>query len=292
MKQFNVVKRASLINIFPSTKNRIKIRLFKKLEQNKINIESKINNFYIQEYNNYDVNIKNFSEILKNEYEKIFISYKKIDEKLILFSQKIPNEVKMLLEILIQSKLSNYVSYLNQQQSNLYKKYNGNFTLQKNNIKLIKNEIKNYLQKKLGEKFEYYKSYAYVEYFKLFGFPNINSKIKEIYSIFLDSNDFMNLLSQNFLKNYEDLCEKVKIESKKLIEKLKNKSQIEITEQEKNSIYEKEINNKSSENMEYLTNIKSKSSQDLKKENDEIDALFGIFNDEIEMKEEMKCDKK
>ena len=46
----------------------------------------------------------------------------------------------------------------------------------------------------------------------------------------------MNLLSQNFLKNYEDLCEKVKIESKKLIEKLKNKSQIEITEQEKNSI--------------------------------------------------------
>ena len=284
--------KIGIINSYiSSTKERIKLHLFKKLDQNKINIESKINNFYIQENKSYDVNIKHFSEILKNEYEKIFIFYKKIDEKIILFLQKIPNEVKMLLEILIESKLSNYIIYLNQQQSNIYKKYNGNFTLQ-NNIKLIKNEIKNYLQKKLGEKFEYYKSYAYVEYFKLFGFPNINSKIKEIYSIFLDSNDFMNLLSQKFLKNYEDLCEKVKIESKKLIEKLKNKPQIEITEQEKNSIYEKEINNNSSENMECLTGIKSKSSHDIKKENDEIDALFGIFNDEIEMKEEMKCDKK
>ena len=76
----------------------------------------------------------------------------------------------------------------------------------------------------------------------------------------------------------------------KFTESFKNQNN-DLNSQEKNSIYEKEINNNSSENMEYLTGIKSNSSQDIKKENDEIDALFGI-NDEIEMKEEMKCDKK
>jgi hypothetical protein len=225
--------------------------------------------------------------MLKNEYEKIFISFKKIDDKLNIFSQKIPIEVKMQLESLIQSKLSNYVGYFNEQQTNLCQKYNGNFAL--NDTELLKNEIKDFLQNKLEEKFEYYISYVYVEYFKLFGFPNIYSKIKEIYSNFLDSNDFMNSLSNDFLKNYEELCEKVKTESEKLKEKLNNEFKIQKIEFEKNCVNEKEINNKPYENKVNLTNIKSKSSQDIKKENDEIDALFGITNDEIEMKEEMKC---
>jgi hypothetical protein len=194
----------------------------------------------------------------------------------------------MQLESLIQSKLSNYVDYINQQQTYLYQKYNGNFVLQ-NDTELIKNGIKNFFQNELSEKYEYYNSYAYIEYFKLFGFPNIYSKIKEIYSIFFDSNDFKNLLSLNFMKNYEELYEKVKTESKKLNEKLKNEFQIKKKEWEKKCINEKEIDNKPYENKINLTNINSKSTQDIKKENDEIDALFGITTEGAEMKEGMKC---
>ena len=258
-----------------SINEKIKLELFKNLDEIKRNIELLLNNFSGMKSINH-MTLYNLNNELKNEYEKILINPNIIDINLSnFFEDIIITEGEEKIDSLINSQIDEIMQYSQEQQLIIYNKYNTNFNIIKdqNSFKL---EAINFLKNKIKVQEEFYNICNYIEYYKETGLPTIFSNIKEIYNNFFNSYEFLSIIPESNFQNYKVLSENIKKESENLVEKLKKEFEMQKNEWEKNNEISLKKEEELKEKEKKSEKEKSQKIDKYKSEDDEIYALFGI----------------
>ena len=258
-----------------SINEKIKLELFKNLDEIKRNIELLLNNFSEMESINH-MTLYNLNNELKNEYEKILINPNIIDINLSnFFEDIIIIEGEEKIDSLINYQIDEIMQYLLEQQLILYNKYNTNFNINKdkNSLKL---EVINFLKNQIIVQKEFYNICNYIEYYKIIGLPIIFSNIKEIYKNFFNSYEFLSIMPESNCQNYKVLSENIKKESENLEEKLKKEFEMKKNEWEKNNEISLKKEEELKEKEKKSEKEKNQKIDKYKSEDDEIYALFGI----------------
>ena len=257
-----------------SINEKIKFKLLKELDDIKRNIELLLTNFNEMKSIDYK-KLYCLNSELQNEYDKILINSKTIDINLSNFFEyiiKIEGDKK--IDSLINSQIEEIVQYVLEQQLIIYNKYNANFNIiNKDTLKMtfydcFKNEM-------ITQK-EFYNTCNYIQYYKNIGLPNIFSIIKNDYNNFFNSYEFLSIIPESNHENYKFLSENIKIESQNLVQKLKKEFEKQKIEWEKNNEISLEKETEIKQKEEKVDNRISQNMDKYKKEDDEIDALFGI----------------